>query len=73
MLLINKSYFQVFLVLLLSYRLKSKSIYIVYFDRPGTFFKLVITIVNGISRNRFILKPIDYFRKRYSNLSDRNL
>ena len=70
MLLINKSYFQVFLVLLLSYRLKSKSIYIVYFDRPGTFFKLVITIVNGISRNRFILKPIDYFRKRYSNLSD---
>ena len=65
MLLINKSYLQVFLFYLLTLNQKNKTLYIVFEEKPSFIFLKYVSFLNFFSLNNYLLKDINFFRKNF--------
>ena len=71
---LEDSYIQLIFLFFATLNEKNLKFYIVYEDeKPSCFYKLLVKILNIISLNRFLIKPIQLFRNEYKYISDQDL
>ena len=72
MLLINKSYLQVILLLILTASKKNKTFHIVYEKFPNYIFLKFISLINFFSSNNYKISSITTFRNNFVGIKDQD-
>ena len=72
MLLINKSYLQVILLLILTASKKNKTFHIVYEKFPNYIFLKFISLINFFSLNNYKISSIYKFRNNFLGIKDQD-
>ena len=72
MIIINQSFIQLLVLVLLTIRTHNDNFYIVYTDKPLPIFKFVLSCLNFITRNKYHLKNIGFFRSQFYGINDQD-
>ena len=72
MLIINQSFIQLLALALLTIGKNNYNFYVVYTDKPLFIFKFVLICFNFITRNKYYLKNIDFFRSQFDGINDQD-
>ena len=70
MIIINQSFLQLLTLFLLTLKKRNNNFYIVYTEKPKAFIKILIYVLNHLSKNKYFLKNIYFFRNQYEKLSN---
>ena len=69
MIIINQSFLQLLALAILTITKNNYNFYIVYTDKPFFLFKYFLPFLNFITRNKYYLKNIYFFRSRFYGIS----
>ena len=73
MIIINQSFVQLFALVLLTIRKNNYDFYILYKEKPLFIFKLILNFLNSITRNKYYMKNIYFFRRKFNGISDQEI
>ena len=69
MIIINQSFIQLLALVLITIKKNNYNFYIVYTEKPLFIFKFVLPFLNFITKNKYYLKNIYFFRNQFYDVS----